>query len=106
MVEDAHADCLTQHTTASIHSCSTPAGRNLSWVEDSSQLRATWLCVSWVSSLPASSRPAGRWNQQLLPHPPDNSVPGLYSILNPPRVSILHRARLYGQSSIASLKPQ
>lgn len=79
MVQNAHLDCLTRHTTASIHSCSTPAGKNLSWAEDSSRLRATRPALESLRepgllTSQAFSRPAGRWNQQLLPHPPDNSA--------------------------------
>lgn len=51
MAEDAHLDSLTQHTTVSIHSCSTPAGRNLSWAEDSSRLRATWPALESLCEL-------------------------------------------------------
>lgn len=51
MVENAHLDCLTQHTTVNIHSCSTPAGRNLSWAEDSSRLRATWPALESLCEL-------------------------------------------------------
>lgn len=110
MVQDAHLDCLTQHSTASIHSCSTPAGRNLSCAEDSSRLRATRpalesLCeLGFLTHSQLSQGPLGGGTSSFcLTHL--TTVPGLYSILNPPRVSIFHRARLYGQSSITSLKP-